>query len=147
MKNSNFRWLFCQVASFLLIVLFAYTAISKLGGHTRFLNAIEQSPVAFLNAQLLSWAIPLVEVAVVILLSIPVANRAGTILSLGLMACFTLYVAYMLVFVPHLPCNCGGIIETLSWNGHLLLNLFFTAIAGISLWIRRHPGEPKAAWR
>ncbi|HEY0433566.1 MAG TPA: MauE/DoxX family redox-associated membrane protein [Chitinophagaceae bacterium] len=137
MKNSHYRWLFCQVTSFLLIVLFAYTAISKLAGHLQFEKAIGQSPVAFLNPQTLSWTIPLVELAAVILLVIPSANKAGTILSLTLMAIFSLYVGYMLLFVPRLPCNCGGIIETLSWHRHLFVNIFFTTIAALSLLARR----------
>lgn len=35
----------------------------------------------------------------------------------------------MLLFVSELPCSCGGIIQRLSWKGHLAFNTLFTILA------------------
>lgn len=51
-------------------------------------------------------------------------------MSVILMLIFTLYVALILLNAfEYIPCSCGGIMESLSWNEHLLVNLLFLAVA------------------
>jgi hypothetical protein len=38
------------------------------------------------------------------------------------MVLFTGYVIALLTTSTELPCSCGGIIEQLSWQGHLVFN-------------------------
>ncbi|MBS1567215.1 MAG: hypothetical protein JST39_22720 [Bacteroidetes bacterium] len=45
------------------------------------------------------------------------------------MSLFTGYVAVMLSLSYYLPCSCGGILQALSWQGHLVFNVFFTLLA------------------
>jgi len=47
------------------------------------------------------------------------------------MAILTVYLALMLGTEKHLPCSCGGAIESLTWRQHILFNLFFLALAGL----------------
>jgi hypothetical protein len=44
-------------------------------------------------------------------------------LSCGLMTLFTIYIAIILVVNNHIPCSCGGIIQSMSWKQHLLFNV------------------------
>ena len=36
----------------------------------------------------------------------------------------------MITYSPYLPCSCGGLIDFLTWNEHLALNISLTTISG-----------------
>ncbi|MFI8378863.1 MauE/DoxX family redox-associated membrane protein [Leeuwenhoekiella sp. NPDC079379] len=63
------------------------------------------------------------------LLLVSKTRRLGLLGSAVLMSVFTVYIAGMMLFIPELPCSCGGIINDLTWSQHLLFNLVFTALA------------------
>lgn len=113
------------VTKYLLIFLFTYTGISKLIGHSVFYTTLLQSPVVRSYATPISWLIPVFELFIVLLLLLPRTRNMGLLLSFVLMILFTIYIGYMLLFIPHLPCSCGGVLQQLSWNNHILLNSAF----------------------
>jgi hypothetical protein len=47
-----------------------------------------------------------------------------------MMSLFTAYLIIMLKFSYHIPCSCGGVLQNLSWNDHIVFNTFFIVIAG-----------------
>jgi hypothetical protein len=55
------------------------------------------------------------------------------------MTAFTLYIGYMVSFAEKLPCSCGGVISKMTWNQHLVFNIFFTLLSllGVILEKRR----------
>jgi len=116
---------------FLLILLFIYTAVSKLIAFDTFRLQLEHQPLTKLYASLFSILIPTVELVIAIFLILPTLRKVGLQLSLILMTTFTLYVGYMLYVWPHnkLPCSCGGIIKQMSWTQHLAFNILFTLFA------------------
>lgn len=116
---------------FLLIVLFSYTASAKLLDQAVFASVLSQSPYLRPYADLLSWMVPLVEIFIIALLILPRFRWAGLVSSFILLAAFTVYIALMLLFSPHLPCMCGGIISAMSWELHLITNL---VLAALSFW-------------
>lgn len=120
---------FLETAASLLILLFLYTGLDKLSAHESFQLTLKNSPLLRDFATVISWAVPVAEMVAVMLLLIPFTLRAGFLASAALMLLFTLYVGYMLLFIPGLPCNCGGVIASLSWGQHLLLNIFFLAVS------------------
>jgi hypothetical protein len=87
------------------------------------------------KAGIVGWSLPAVELVVSVLLFLPFTKKLGLYLSFGLMVLFTAYISYMVMFTPHLPCSCGGVIKQLSWKQHLVFNAFFivVAFAGIIL--------------
>jgi hypothetical protein len=109
--------------SSLLIFLFGYTAISKLLSIDRFEAVLEQSPLIASGAALLSWQIPLAELCIVLLLIFSTTKRLGLWASALLLSVFTVYLVYMVLFSPHLPCSCGGVISTMSWPVHIGFNV------------------------
>jgi len=115
-----------------LIFLFVYTAINKLMDIDNFKVLISESPILSQNAGLLSWFIPAAELVASLLLFLPFSREYGFLFSSILMAIFTLYVAYMLLFTPNLPCSCGGVIKQMSWTQHFIFNIifFFQSIIG-----------------
>lgn len=112
-----------EIISALLIFLFVYTAVSKLMDHDQFLYTLSKSPLIKSFKTPIAWFVPVSELAISLLLLMPKWRQLGLIASAFLISVFTLYIGYMLIFVPNLPCSCGGIIQQLSWKEHLLFNV------------------------
>jgi putative oxidoreductase len=122
-----------ELISSLLIFLFGYTAISKLLSIHRFEAVLEQSPLISSGAALLAWQIPLAELGIVLLLIFSSTRKWGLWASLLMFSFFTVYLGYMILFTPQLPCSCGGIISSMSWKGHVLFNLFFIGLTVVGI--------------
>ena len=122
-----------DIISALFILLFVYTAATKLIEHESFRAVLEQSPLIGVKANILSWLIPMVELITATLLFIPSFRKWGFASSLILMLLFTCYITYMILFATNLPCSCGGVISRMTWPQHLMFNIFITALAAIAL--------------
>lgn len=117
-----------------LILLWTYTGLDKL---IRF----ELSRKAFHNqtfipelAEVLSYAVPAVELLIALLLLFSVTRWWGFLGSLLLLTVFITYVGLIWVGAfPRVPCNCAGILESLGWAEHFILNLICIGIAVIGL--------------
>lgn len=119
----------------LCIILFLYTGVSKIMDYPVLKEQIATSPLLAPFSKFISISLPTVELTVTLLLAIPKWRLKGLYASLMLMTLFTLYIILILLFNKELPCSCGGIIELLSWNQHIILNSTFIAliIGGIVL--------------
>jgi putative oxidoreductase len=73
-----------QICAFLLIVLFVYTAISKLIAFQNFQEQMLKQAVPVWMAKILIWALPAIELVVAVLLSISNLRLIGFIISSGL---------------------------------------------------------------
>jgi len=123
--NSNLLLVICTA----LVFLWIYAATGKLIEFEQFTVQMKQVPVLKPVAGVLTWAVPVSEYVLSVLLLIPKTRRLGLLSSAVLMSVFTMYIAGMILFSPELPCSCGGIINDLTWSQHLLFNLVFTALA------------------
>lgn len=120
---------------YLFIVLFVYAAVSKLIDFETFQTQLGQSPVISAYASIVSYGILIIELLISILLGIKKYQKLGLYCALFLMNVFTIYIIIILKFAPFTPCSCGGILEDMGWNEHLIFNLIFIilAILGIIL--------------
>jgi len=126
------------LCSSLLILLFTYTAISKLTDYANFVRFIDESSPIHKGADTIGWLLPVTELIVVLLLFFERTRKIGLYASLLLLVVFTLYLLYMLLFVADLPCSCGGVISKMSWQQHVWFNLFFIGLTMLGLYaIRR----------
>lgn len=128
------RFLIELIASF-FILLFLYAGISKLKEHTGFQIVLSKSPLLATSSIVLSWLLPVVEIMISFLLFFPITKKYGLIMSMMLMTVFTIYISYMLLFTPNLPCSCGGILKQLNWSQHLLFNIFFLLLSMLAVWL------------
>ena len=128
------KTLIIEIIAALFILLFVYTAITKLMNRERFSAVLSQSPLIGTTSTILSYLLPIVELTIVLFLFIPSLRVWGFASSLFLMLIFTFYIIYMIFFTPNLPCSCGGVLEKMTWRQHLLFNIFFTSLASIGLW-------------
>lgn len=121
----------------LLVLLFTYTGLSKLLERETFAFTLSRSPLLQTIAPFLSWALPISELLLVILLIIPALQIWGLRLSLLLLTLMTLYLIYMIFYSNDLPCSCGGVLAKMSWGQHIFFNLGFIVLTGYCLLFRK----------
>lgn len=118
----------------LLIILFVYTASSKLLDIAAFRKQMLNQPLPDVLKQNLVWLVPVFEITTSVFLIIKSARLYGFLIAFLLMLAFTVYVGLILANTfAYIPCSCGGILNTLSWKAHLIFNIVFTllALAGV----------------
>jgi uncharacterized membrane protein YphA (DoxX/SURF4 family) len=113
------------ICSSLLILLYTYTAASKLADYSTFKVVLGESPLIHNGADTIAWLLPATELIVVLLLFFDASRKAGLYASLLLLIAFTLYIVAMLLFADELPCSCGGVLNKMSWQQHLFFNAGF----------------------
>jgi uncharacterized membrane protein YphA (DoxX/SURF4 family) len=122
---------------FALILTFVYAAVSKLLGYDTFRIQLGQSPLLTKYASFLAWAVPAAELLVALLLILPAMRLAALHASLFLMALFTSYIVAITRFSDFVPCSCGGVLERLGWNEHLIFNTVLMILIGVGLYFER----------
>lgn len=123
--HSFLKKTFSDLVSYLLILLFVYAATSKLLDYEKFRVQLGQSPLLTSFAGFVAWFIPVLEIAAAVFLMIPLTRIKAFYLSLSLLVMFTAYLVAIIHFSFYVPCTCGGILQNLDWNTHILFNLFF----------------------
>jgi putative oxidoreductase len=134
-----------QLIAAVFIFLFVYTAVSKFLDFKSFKLTLHASPLITNKNVWVAWAIPLAELIVAALLFIPRTRLLGLYGSFGLLALFTLYLGYMLLFTPNRPCVCGGVIKAMSWGQHLVFNCFLTLLSVMGIHIQKRIGKKAMA--
>jgi hypothetical protein len=137
------RKLIIEIISSLLILLFVYTAISKFLDYTSFKQVLSKSPLIGSQGAIVAIALPVTELFIAALLFMPRTKLWGLYSSFALMALFTLYLGYMIAFSPNLPCSCGGVLKQMTWNQHLVFNIFFTLLAFAGIVLNRKQSKRK----
>jgi len=100
----------------LYMLLFVYAAVSKLLDYENFSVQLGQSPLLSAFASWVSWLVPMSELFIVGLLTIPRFRNWGLLASVSMMTMFTAYIFIVLHYSSFVPCSCGGILEKMSWN-------------------------------
>jgi len=126
-----------EIITFLLILLFVYTAVSKLIDFNNFKFVLNQTNELRPFANILAILLPLIEILTAVLLLMPSYRKIGLYFSFGIMAVFTLYVVYLIFFASFVPCACGGVIKGFTWKQHLAFNAFFTLLSMIGIWLNK----------
>lgn len=124
------------VITALLVLLYTYTVMSKLSDISEFRAQMFNQAFSHQLAIMLLYLVPSAEILAITLLLSSRYRIAGFILSVILMACFTGYVALVLLgFYERVPCSCGGVLKSIGWGWHLVLNTVFwlLSLAGLLL--------------
>lgn len=129
MKTSaSFKNTVVEIICLLYILLFVYAATNKIIDFINFQIQLAQSPLLSSFAEWISYMIPVVEILISIFLVFSKTRLAGLYASFSLMVMFSLYIVIMTNFSPFVPCSCGGILEKMSWNQHLIFNIAFVTL-------------------
>jgi hypothetical protein len=84
-------------------------------------------------AHIVVWLLPATEIVIALLIFIHQTRKTGLYAATILMILFTLYIIYMMLFYPNLPCSCGGFLTELSWPGHLVFNSSFILLGILAI--------------
>jgi len=138
------RKLLSDILSALLVFLFIYTGISKLLDYHTFRRQLGQSPFITLYAPVIVWALPLGEIIIAGLLLYTRTRLMGFYLSFFLLSLFTFYLVAMLRLSYFIPCSCGGVLQHLSWNAHIVFNIVFVILStiGVLLHAKQQSAQP-----
>ena len=141
--SSMKRSLIAELVVGSLILLYIYTATSKVLDFGSFRHVLSRSPLIGNIAPVVAWILPATEILISLLLILPQTKRIGLWSSFALMLAFTGYVAYMLAFRTHLPCSCGGVLKQMTWKQHLVFNITYSLIALLGIWLYQRPAKPE----
>ena len=134
------RQVLLECISALLIMLFLYASLSKFLDFHTFIGEMNNQPLPNSWTPFLVWFIPCSEILMCIALLFERTRLIGFYAALFFMSLFTIYSIFIIFnFFGRIPCSCGGVIKRLTWNQHIVLNLFFVAlsISGIVLQRRK----------
>ena len=132
-----------EVACFLFVLLFVYAAVSKLLDYQKFSVQLGKSPILTKYSTMLAWIIPTIEIVISILLAIPRFRLVGLYSFFSLMIIFTGYIIAITQFSDNIPCSCGGVLQSLSWNQHLAFNVIFIIMATLGILLHENQNQPK----
>jgi len=122
----------------LLIAVWCYTASDKLIRFGESRNAFRNQTFPVELAEILSYAVPGVELLLALLLLFSVTRWWGYLGSVLLLTVFITYVGLIWVGAfPRVPCNCAGILESLGWAEHFWINLGLIGMAVYGIWMER----------
>jgi len=134
-KAYNASYLFTIA---ILVILFAYSGMVKYTDYNGFTSAMYNQPFSQSLTELLIYTLPVTELITSVLLVVNFTRLAGIIVALLQMIVFTVYTAMVLLnYYDAVPCACGGFIQDLSWQQHLLLNVSLTCLCIIALALHR----------
>lgn len=132
MKRKTAIWLITTA----LAILFFYAAFSKLIDYEQSREEMLAQVFPTHIALVLTWAVPLVELIIMLSLLIKATRLRGLYMSFLTLLAFTIYIKVSMSGVfGYKPCSCGGILETMSYQNHIWFNFFFMVLAvlGIAL--------------
>lgn len=120
------------ISSF-FILLFVYASVSKLSDFEMFQVQLAQSPMFGNYSNYVSYVTIASELFIVILLFLKKFRLFGLYASLGLMSAFTVYIYLILNYSDSIPCSCGGVLENMDWDTHLIFNVSCVILAIIAI--------------
>jgi len=129
---------------FVIVGLLSYTAISKLLDFERFAHDLRNQEIFPWLATALIYTLPVAELIASALLIFENTLKQGFYLSLILFSLFTGYTCLVLLHVfNRVPCPCGGFLQNVSWESHLVFNFCFFLINLVALNTLKKGGTAK----
>lgn len=133
---------YIHIISNLLIVLWVYAAVSKLIDYEHSRSQMLNQVFSARTANILVWAVPAAELITASLLLHAKTCFAGLWSSLLLLLSFTAYIGLIMNNVfGRIPCSCGGILDKMSWEQHLVFNMVFLLMTSTAIVLLVHLKE------
>ena len=129
--------------AYFFILLFCYAAISKIFDFENFQVQIAQSPLLSAYAIIITYGILFLELLVCFFLLFDKTRFIGLYGSYILMVLFSIYIYLILNYSEFIPCSCGGILEKMDWQTHLIFNIICVAVAVVALSIDTYANQKR----
>ncbi|HWW40885.1 MauE/DoxX family redox-associated membrane protein [Pedobacter sp.] len=131
--NSKKRILLVEIISALFILLFVYAALTKVTDYQKFRIELGKSPLLNSYAGIIAVEIPGIELLISLLIATKRFQYYALYFAFSLMVIFSTYIIAILKFSPYVPCSCGGILQNMTWNQHLIFNVGFVLLGAIAV--------------
>ncbi len=128
-NSMSIRKLLIEISAALFILLWVYAGVSKLLDYQTFSVQLGKSPLLSGFEKWITVIIPMSELLIAGMLLTKRFRLTGMYASLLMMVMFTAYIIAILNFSYHIPCSCGGILNSLGWTEHLVFNIIFVLLA------------------
>ncbi|MDB5114932.1 MAG: hypothetical protein JWQ79_424 [Mucilaginibacter sp.] len=133
---KKYQHLLLQFILFLLILLWIYTASSKLLNFAHFKLQMRIQILPHWLSRPLVYVLPPSEIIAGLLLLFSRTRLAGLYLSFFLMCLFTGYVGMVISnYFGRTPCSCGGVLQFLGWRLHFAFNLLYLLFTATGIYI------------
>jgi len=132
--------------AYFFVLLFLYTGIAKLMDMATFRNELSSSPGLGALSGIITWALPIGEILLAVILFLPRWRLRGLYATLVLMTLFTGYVITLFLIDDQLSCSCGGIIEALNPQQHIVFNSTCVILSLVAI-IAGRKQQPTASFR
>jgi uncharacterized membrane protein YphA (DoxX/SURF4 family) len=129
MKN---KMIIISISS-LLVFLFAYTGMTKLLDNSNFRIYLGKSPFITSMAGFIAWMLPAGELIIALALTTPRLRLASLYAALFLLTLFTGYIIALQNYSHYIPCSCGGILNRMTWNQHIIFNCIFILLTIVAI--------------
>ena len=131
------RAILVEIIATLFMILFMYTAISKIMDYGVFKEQLSESPILHSIAVPVAIGIPALEILLTAGLLLPRWRLRALYASTALMVGFTVYIIVLMNVAEHLPCSCGGVLAALSWRDHIIFNSIFVGLGVLGILLHR----------
>ncbi|WP_238326454.1 MauE/DoxX family redox-associated membrane protein [Pedobacter heparinus] len=142
--SDRTRRVLVDIICYLFVLLFLYAATSKLMDYQKFQLQISKSPIITDFASILAWGVPGLEIVISIMLLINRTVMLGLYAAFTLMLLFTLYIYAILNYSDNIPCSCGGVLQRMTWDQHLIFNIVFVILGLIGILLQTKINEKRA---
>jgi hypothetical protein len=115
-----------HILSALFILVFIYASVSKLMDIEAYRSQIGQARILSSHKNYLSVFIPSAEIIISFAIAADRLRLIGLYSFYFLMTLFSFYILWVLFYSENVPCSCGGILERMTWTGHLAFNILFS---------------------
>jgi len=131
--------IYVQVITCLLILLWVYAAMSKLLNYEQSRSQMLNQVFTQTTAKLLVWAVPFTELLLGVLLSFLKTRLIGLYGSLVMLVGFTIYIGLVMNNTfGRIPCSCGGVLNKMNWEQHLVFNIVFVILTISAILLSAH---------
>lgn len=139
LKTRDWKEIHITGTAVFVILLFSYTAVSKLSDYKTFVFQMQLAPLPLIKtvAPFIGRILPWVEIVLALMLSVERTRKLAAKIALILMILFEIYISWMQIVSIQtgikLPCTCGGIISSLGWVQHLFFNALVILLLALSI--------------
>ena len=134
-KKKRNKLLIIEIVSLAFVFLFLYTACDKINNFDEFQVQLGKSPILYKYVTIISIVVPTTEIIISILLMTKRFQLVGLYMSFCIMIMFSTYIVLLLNFSSYIPCSCGGVLESLTWEQHLIFNVGFATLALVGVFL------------
>jgi len=139
------------IISFLFFLLWLYAGINKMMD-PEFESQLMLSPYLERYSGFVEITLPWAEIiiAMILVVGMLLDDRIllfGLYVSFFLIFLFTAYIYSMLYYSHFTACSCGGILNKLSWNDHLIFNIGFTLLAILAILLIPNKNQQRHFWQ